>query len=391
MRIETASTASLGLLGRAPGMIPEWRVGAVVEAIAVRDATSGQLWLNLGHLRLPARVASGDPAGPADGEALKLKVLRNSPVLAFEALETRAPLPDQASEALRRVLPRQSSPAALLASLGALLERKDLHGQLPQRIVDSATRLWDALTPASRMSDAAGLASALGRSGLFMENRLATASGTALRNLPLTDLKALLLGLREALSRHELPARSPPAGEPAAPLPLLGGSFLPLPAQSSSLATTTSPAIAADTLARDTDGALARLTATQLINTAAGGLAWLVEIPVRHENEARMLRFRFEHETARDEGEQPGWTVEAALELGNRESVHARVSLRQRRISVLLRSDAPHLVARLKAHAGQLQQALEVAGLNVDQVLCLHGLPVDDAGQPRARLVDMRA
>lgn len=391
MRIETASTASLGLLGRAPGMIPEWRVGAIVEAIAVRDATTGQLWLNLGPMRLPARVASGEPAGPANGETLKLRVLRNSPVLAFEAVDAEPAQADPTSDALRRMLPRQSSPAALLASLGSLMGRKELAEQLPQRIADSAARLWNALAPATQMTDAAGLANAVGRSGVFMENQLATASGTALRSVASTDLKALLLGLKEVLSGHDVSGRSPQPGEPAAPLPLLRGSLMPLPTLASPLATATSPAIAVETLARDTDGALARLTATQLVNTAAGGLAWLVEIPVRHENEARMLRFRFERETARDDGEQSGWTVEAAMELGNREAIHARVSLRQRRISVLLRSDAPHLVARLKANAGQLTAALEGAGLNVDQVMCLHGLPVDDAGQSRARLVDLRA
>ena len=38
MRIDVPSSTSLGLLARAPGLIPEWRVGSVVEAVAVRDA-----------------------------------------------------------------------------------------------------------------------------------------------------------------------------------------------------------------------------------------------------------------------------------------------------------------------------------------------------------------
>lgn len=395
MRIELAPATNLGLLGRAPGMIPEWRVGAVVEAVAVRDATTGQLWLNLGQVRLPARVASGDPAGPANGETLRLRVLRNSPVLAFEALETAATRFDPASDALRRVLPRQASPAALLASLGTLMQSSDLKNLLPSRVAESAARLWSGLATTAQLSDAAGVAAAVTRSGVFMEAKLATNTGTALASLPLQDLKALLLNLQGALAAQGPQAlareNGSPAPSPPAPLPMLHGSLLPLPSAAGTLAAADSPAAAVDALSRDTEGALARLTATQLINGAAGGLAWLVEIPVRHEDEARMLRFRFERESARESKEQTGWTLEAALELGSRESVHARVSLRQQRVSVQLRSDAPHIVARLKAHTGELTGALERAGLNVDQVICLHGLPVDDAGQSRARLVDLRA
>jgi hypothetical protein len=391
MRIELAPANSLGLLGRAPGMIPEWRVGAVVEAVAVRDATTGQLWLNLGQMRLPARVASGDPAGPAEGESLRLRVLRNSPVLAFESLEaTGETRSDPASDALRRTLPRQSSPAALFAALGTLARSGNLEHLLPARVADKMARLWGGIATTAQLGDAAGVAAAVSRSGLFMENRLATQSGAALKAIPLEDLKALLLNLKEALTSQG--ARElPPRNDLPAPLPMLRGSLLPLTAAASTLANVDSVAGAVDALARDTDGALARLTATQLINHGAGGLAWLVEIPVRHEDEARMLRFRFERESAEESSEQTGWTVEAALELGSTQSVHARVSLRQQRVSVHLRSDAPHVVARLKAHAGELTLALERAGLNVDQVVCLHGLPVDDAGQSRARLVDLRA
>lgn len=391
MRIELAPANSPGLLGRAPGMIPEWRVGAIVEAVAVRDATTGQLWLTLGQMRLPARVASGDPAGPADGEVLRLRVLRNSPVLAFESLEANSETrSDPASDALRRMLPRQSSPAALFAALGTFARSNNLEHLLPARVADKMARLWGGIATTTQLSDAAGVAAAVSRSGIFMENLLATRSGAALNSIPLEDLKALLLNLKEALTGQGV-RDLPPRIDLPAPLPVLRGSLVPLTAAASSLTNVDSVAGAIDALARDTDGALARLTATQLINHAAHGLVWLVEIPVRHEDEAHMLRFRFERESAEESSEETGWTVEAALELGSRQAVHARVSLRQHRISVQLRSDAPEVVARLKAHANVLTLALERAGLNVDQVVCLHGLPVDEAGQPRARLVDLRA
>ncbi len=394
MRIELAQTASLGLLGRAPGLIPEWRVGAIVQATALRDAATGQLWLTIGQNRVPARVASGDPSGPAHGEQLQLKVLRNSPVLAFESLDAAATTEtDAAAEALRRVLPRQSSPAALLANIGWLQEGKENARALPQRVADSVARLWQGLPFASQLADADGLAAGITRSGVFLESQLAKGlPGALVKVLADQDLKALLLGLKATLAAQGgRGGLENPAAEAPAPLPMLRGSLLPLSGSATSLSASSTPIAALNTLAQETDGALARLTATQLINNAAAGLAWLIEIPVRHDNDARMLRFRFEREHTRETDEPAGWTVEAALELGQGEAVHARVSLRAQRISVQLRSDSPMVVSQLKIRTSALTSALQAAGLNVDQVVCLHGMPVGDPGKSRSQLVDLRA
>ena len=72
-----------------PSLLAEWRVGAILEAVAVRDPRGGQLWLDIAGQRHPARVASGDVAGPKDGERLQVRVLRNSPVLALETISTQ--------------------------------------------------------------------------------------------------------------------------------------------------------------------------------------------------------------------------------------------------------------------------------------------------------------
>ena len=97
-----------------PSLLAEWRVGAILEAVAVRDARSGQLWLDIGGQRHPARVASGEVAGPQDGERLQVRVLRNSPVLALETVSTR---PTESSaegaviaDALRKFVPMLKAP-----------------------------------------------------------------------------------------------------------------------------------------------------------------------------------------------------------------------------------------------------------------------------------------
>jgi hypothetical protein len=133
-------------------LLAEWRVGAILEAVAVRDPRGGQLWLDIAGQRHPARVASGDAAGPRDGEKLQVRVLRNSPVLALETISTRPT--DSAAQsavvaaALRRFVPRQQSPALLLANLAWIAQRKSGVETLPRSVVQAAAHLWHALRDA---------------------------------------------------------------------------------------------------------------------------------------------------------------------------------------------------------------------------------------------------
>jgi hypothetical protein len=395
MRIDVASSTSLALLARAPGYIPGWRVGSVVEAVAVRDAASGQLWLNIGQARVPARLASGDPVGPAEGEVLRLRVLRNSPVIAFETLEAEQAVgEDVASDSLRRELPRQASPAGLLANAAWLANRMDAAPALPPRLLLALAALWKGLPTTAQLGSAEGLETAIMQSGLFLESGLGKNLPPAmLARLPLQDLKALLLAVR-SLAADPSGVRSGTSAFPApggSPLPMLRGALLPLTDAAPSLASIANTADQADELLRQASGALARLTATQLINVSGQGTAFLIEIPVRQDNDARLLRFRFERQAEETSGRQGGWSVEVVLSLRHGEAVHARVAFNAGRIAVHLRSDSAAVVERLKALRPSLTEALLAAGLDVEQVACLHGLPAADPGHSRAQLVDARA
>src|SRR5262245_5757811 len=82
MRVELSPTRTATSVATSAGsLLSEWRVGAIVEAVAIRDV-SGQLWLRIGNTNHAARVASGPSEGPANGEVLQARVLRTSPVLA---------------------------------------------------------------------------------------------------------------------------------------------------------------------------------------------------------------------------------------------------------------------------------------------------------------------
>jgi hypothetical protein len=147
-------------------------------------------------------------------------------------------------------------------------------------------------------------------------------------------------------------------------------------------------------LSRQTEGAIARLTTTQITNTAPDPAmqSMLIELPVRHDDRASMLRLRVEHDESRKrQGGGDSWSVEAAMDLGPVGALHAKVTLSGHRVGVQLRAESPAIVNALSAHAGELEAILRDAGLEIDRIVCLHGMPVGDTGARAARLLDVRA
>ena len=106
-----------------------------------------------------------------------------------------------------------------------------------------------------------------------------------------------------------------------------------------------------------------------------------------------MLRLRVEHDESRKRqgGGGDSWSVEAAMDLGQVGALHAKVTLTGQRIGVQLRAESPALVNALSAHAGELEALLRDAGLEIDRIVCLHGMPAGDSGARPARLLDVRA
>lgn len=369
-----------------------WRVGAILEATAVRDATSGELMLMIDNQRLPARLASGNTAGPLDGEQLKLRVLRNSPVLALESVEEESAA-DIAGDALRRYLPRQSSPAPLLANLSWLARNADNRAALPGTVLAQLAKLWHALPDAEALSNPDGLQHALQASGGFLEAQLARLDAAAAA-LPASDFKAQLLALREQLQNLRLNAPSAPNVAPSGPLPMLQHALTAIATGPASFAVLDSAAAQLHELKQQTDGALARITTTQLVNASAaqsGAMAWLIEVPVQRDDRAELLRFKFERDPRKAAGTEPGWSVEIAMDLGVNGALHAQVSLSGSRLSVRLRSESARLVDALAAELDNLRSALQAQGLAVDHLVCLHGGPVDDANSRLNRLLDLHA
>jgi Flagellar hook-length control protein FliK len=118
----------------------------------------------------------------------------------------------------------------------------------------------------------------------------------------------------------------------------------------------------------------------------------LIELPVRHEERASVVRLLVERDRSRRQlVGTDSWTVEAAMDLGAVGALHAKVSLTGRRIGVQLRAESPSVVEALSMRAGELESLLRESGLEIERVVCLHGMPAGDTGVRPARLLDVRA
>ena len=393
MRLDLVNFRGTVPTGAGTSLLSEWRVGTILQAVAVRDLKSGQLWLELGGQRHPARVASGQLEGPADGERLQVRVLRTHPVLALETLATKS-VTDEAhvtADALRRFVPKQESPTLMLANLAWLAQGKGSAAGLPKNVLDAAARLWQSLPNTDDLTDPSSLKATLNRSGVFLESNLASGQHSTGQ-----DLKALMLSLSKAL--QESGARATSANSHtsgyAAP-PTAQGALTSLPPAPATFAMLDAANQQLNELARQTEGAVARLTTVQLANNAEPSTSnFLIEVPVKHEDRTSMLRLRVEQENRHREQSGSGgnaWTVEAALDLGVAGALHARVTLNEHRIGVQLRAESPAIVEALSARAGELESLLRESGLEIDRVVCLHGMPVSDNGSRPTRLLDVRA
>lgn len=397
MRVDLPSIRSLGFAGQSPSLLSDWRVGAILQATAIRDARTGELWLKIADLKYPTRIASGDGAGPVDGEQLTLRVLRNSPVLALETLSSERNVSgDLASDALRKYLPRQASPAPLMSNLAWIANGKGSAESLPPQVTQAAARLWQALPDAATLTDPKGLQNAIARSGTFLEAMLANADRRMLAAAVGSDVKALMLNLTRVLRDHGArPSSATTDSTMHSPVPLTRGPLTSLPTAPATLAVLDAAAEQMNELARQTDGAVARMTALQVSNVPQEVPAQplLLELPVRHGDRASVIRLRIEQDRSRSHASSgaDSWTLEAALDLGTVGALHARVTLTGHRIGVQLRAESPSVVNTLLARSSELESILREAGLEIDRVVCLHGMPAGDAGIRTTRLLDVRA
>jgi hypothetical protein len=167
--------------------------------------------------------------------------------------------------------------------------------------VQAAAHLWHALPEAEALADPKVLEAAIAKSGVFLEANLAAPRGPTDPRFG-SDLKTLMLALHRALQSYGAKpssAHSDAAGH--APVPTARGPLTALPSAPATLAVLEEPSQQLNELARQTDGTLARLTTVQISNSAPDPAvqSMLIDLPVRHEDRAAVLRLKIEKDGSR--------------------------------------------------------------------------------------------
>ncbi len=305
-----------------------------------------------------------------------------------------APAPGEAARAslthqVSQDAGRQASAAALFADAARLMETAP--GKLPPKLSDALSKLLQFRVPAEGKLAGETVQKAFIRSGVLLEARLAEAvrqmEGGQKFTPPGADLKSSLLDLKQKLG--DFLSRQPAAGTSAKlagaaqkpdlpPPPLRAGAMQGQPAAEPSLSPRLSAAQTAQVLMDEASSAISRLRLLQNASLppqsesgrgAPTRLEWNFEIPLALAGRTDMAQLRIEGEGGADiEPVRRLWSVQVALDTEQTGSVNGAVMLQGRAISVQLMAEREEIAQQFKAHAGELEQNLREAGLEVERL-----------------------
>lgn len=182
--------------------IKSWQTGQILSALVAKVTPQGNMTLQIGDTTI--EVNSGH-INTAPGQTLMLEVMRTEPQTLLKIVNQPAssqPLTEVPTEALKVLLPRQMPLPPLLANL-ALLARDNGRTLpvLPHNVDVIIKKLVNDLPTENKLSSADGLKRALSLSGMFLENKLASAGNTNESGSIDQDLKANLLRLLSNLQQ----------------------------------------------------------------------------------------------------------------------------------------------------------------------------------------------
>jgi hypothetical protein len=380
-----------------------WRVGALLAARVLGQNDVGKVVLQVGGLMVEVEAEATGAQLPSQ---FQVRVLSNGVQPQLEMVAD-VPADRLLVQALRERLPQQNGYAPLLGALSALARRPEARS-LPVPLRTALATLESATTTPEEVSSSPTLKDAIARSGLFLESRLATPDPAA-EDAPVgDDWKAALMRLARVLEGlPALPSRiAAPAGEevllparddapeneapvpPRQGLPATRGAPLqmsetaPPLRQRSLLAQQRETDIPADTDIEDlvdhmrdsVRGALARVEVAQLESQPQNGV-WMIELPLRGERGYDILQLRIEQEPTQADGMPGPWTIGFAIDLPSLGPIHGEIQLRDVRVAVRFWAQCAESVDRIERQFMPLRRIMESNGLQLDQLVCHHGIP----------------
>lgn len=344
--------------------------------------------------------------------------------------------------ATRAAAARQGGLAPLFAEAAVAAQAAGV----PVPVQRAAQQLLALQAPLAQMPTPRVVERAIDNSGIFLEARLAAAaarpSAPASNFAAAGDLKAVLFTLREALRNWldaaAAPAASLPGGErraaqqetfdtpygpaqthggerPVLPRPLGAETKAappPLPYRDAPTAGQQPVAATVDgeapaksigmALLDQTEGAIARTTLLQAASLPsapalgadgadAARTHWNLEIPFLAPQGTAVAHFeitRDGHNGGTPDRSVHGWRVNFSVDVEPIGPVHAQVSLTGLRAAVRLWAERTATAAALRAHVGELGDALRLAALEPSEVLVRDGAPPRPLKPGAGRFVD---
>ncbi len=426
-----------------------WRLGTILDALAVADSANGRVRLQVGARQVEASTSLPLRAG----NRLRLQVVETGRQVVLKTVDN-ARSANPVRSAIRQAIPQQGSQVQLLANLAAASRSE----RVPPQVQAAVSQLSRIVQPADNLRNAEGLRRAVRDSGLFLEHKLA--SGRPVRAVQ-PDWKAALLRFRQQLVnvQQQQPAttqatRSPSAatqgGPPAqqGPSPVLPQppSVQPqqpsLPGQSARAVTVstagsqpiaqtgaantqqgrtdipvrtgevppplrhaspaaqpvrapaalpTDPLSLVGELVRHTEAALSRIRLDQLgsITPEQGGRqVWLLELPVQHpDRRSEIVTLRVERDdNGNSERHNASWAVDLAFDLGPRGELRARVALHAGKVTASFWADQDKTRADVQAGLAALRENLEERDLDIGLLSCGVEKPANEPAAPSSLL-----
>ncbi|MEP1155999.1 MAG: flagellar hook-length control protein FliK [Roseibium sp.] len=291
---------------------------------------------------------------------------------------------------------QQAGLTGLFAQVGSLMSAQSAGKvAMPDTVVKAMQQILGLRLNASSPPTATGLQQAVRLSGQFREAQLAQPGSTS-AGMP--DLKTALLSFKSLL--QQLGARSEivrPAGQPPAPSRHTSPQGQP-PQPSGGYWAGAAPQNL-QALLKETNSALARLRITQLTNTgltqdsgpqsASRPMDLVLELPLALGQETAMMQMQVGRDGAgnQEDGEEdPAWRLRFALDLTATGPLEAAVSLRGGGTYASLWVDRKETFDMLNAVRDTMEAAFVDAGLDLQELRLIRGLPPKTAALSGARV-----
>jgi len=311
--------------------------------------------------------AKPNPAALKPGTPVTLQVLDTGDRPKF-SLMPAGPAAEQAIvEALKQLLPIQTTPAPLLNQLQQAMPRLQADASVAETLKQLAREILLNIPNKAQLNQPDELKRAVTQSGLFLEAKLlellSGKSDPSLRD----DFKLKLNKLIQQLSQ-ELAGQTQDKTKDN--LELLKDSL------------------------QKAQGALAKLTVDQLNSLPreeSPKQAWSLELPFFHGKYADSVRLEIEQDKAGgSENQQQNWAVNITVTPPGLATIHCRVTCYDGSVNTRFWSEAADTVDKINAHLDYLKQQFEKNGLSAGYMEAHQGQPkqTDSIKTPVANLLN---